>query len=264
MLASFQGVRRHRTLASARVYLFFVLFVGLAVLLLQGTSLLTIWDHPAFKRGVAEGCKGRECSDWHSKRSLWINFEHLTMDMSMGNMNMGSSPAPSASSMSESSSSGSNSMMMMMQMYFEATTSVTLWFKEWKTDTSGKYAGSIIGLLLLCLLQEGISRGRLLATRRWAGSSFRSLDSSSEAGHPDPVFSFASYGRHLPTRIGLTALYALNVTTSYLLMLAVMTFNVGYFITVVAGLALGHFIFFPASQARDSPGMLSEACCPQS
>lgn len=70
--------------------------------------------------------------------------------------------------------------------------------------------------------------------------------------------------RHLPTRIGLTALYALNVTTSYLLMLAVMTFNVGYFITVVAGLALGHFIFFPASQARDSPGMLSEACCPQS
>ena len=54
----------------------------------------------------------------------------------MAGMDMGSTPAPSASSMTQSDTS--SSMMMMMQMYFEASTSVTLWFKEWKTDTQGK------------------------------------------------------------------------------------------------------------------------------
>ena len=38
-------------------------------------------------------------------------------------------------------------------------------------------------------------------------------------------------------------LYALNLSFSYLLMLAVMTYNVGYFFVIVLGLALGNFIF---------------------
>ena len=65
-------------------------------------------------------------------------------------------------------------------------------------------------------------------------------------------------------RLLLSLLYALNLTTSYLLMLAVMTFNVGYFIAIITGLALGHFIFFPPASGKNPPSMLSEACCPQS
>ena len=65
-------------------------------------------------------------------------------------------------------------------------------------------------------------------------------------------------------RLLASVLYALNLTTSYLLMLAVMTFNVGYFLAIVGGLALGHFIFFPPATGRNPPSMLSEACCPQS
>ena len=38
-------------------------------------------------------------------------------------------------------------------------------------------------------------------------------------------------------------LYAVNLACSYLLMLAVMTFNIGYFFVVVAGLAIGNFLF---------------------
>ena len=38
-------------------------------------------------------------------------------------------------------------------------------------------------------------------------------------------------------------LYAINLACSYLLMLAVMTFNIGYFFVVVGGLALGNFLF---------------------
>lgn len=38
-------------------------------------------------------------------------------------------------------------------------------------------------------------------------------------------------------------LYALNLSFSYLLMLAVMTYNAGYFFVIVLGLALGNFVF---------------------
>jgi hypothetical protein len=37
--------------------------------------------------------------------------------------------------------------------------------------------------------------------------------------------------------------YALSLVTSYLLMLAVMTYNVGVFVAVVSGMALGHYLF---------------------
>ena len=59
-------------------------------------------------------------------------------------------------------------------------------------------------------------------------------------------------------RVVLGLLYAFNLTTSYLLMLAVMSYNVGYFIAIVTGLALGHFIFFPA--ARKASTIPSSHC----
>lgn len=60
------------------------------------------------------------------------------------------------------------------------------------------------------------------------------------------------------TRLALSLLFGLNVTVSYLLMLAVMTYNVGYFVAIVLGLTAGHFIFFNA----DSPLSAPDACCP--
>ena len=60
-------------------------------------------------------------------------------------------------------------------------------------------------------------------------------------------------------RLFLTLLYALNVTISYLLMLAIMTYNAGYFIIIVLGLALGHFLSFSEASAS-AP---ADTCCPQ-
>ena len=40
------------------------------------------------------------------------------------------------------------------------------------------------------------------------------------------------------------ALHWINLFIGYLLMLAVMTYNVGYFFVIVSGLALGNLIFF--------------------
>ena len=60
-------------------------------------------------------------------------------------------------------------------------------------------------------------------------------------------------------KIALTLLYAVNVAISYLLMLAIMTYNVGYFFAIVVGLAAGYFIFFNSS----SPTATSDVCCAQ-
>ncbi len=60
-------------------------------------------------------------------------------------------------------------------------------------------------------------------------------------------------------RLGLTVLYAVNVAISYLLMLAVMTYNVGYFFAIVGGLAVGYFLFFSPA----SPTASADVCCAQ-
>jgi copper transporter 1 len=58
-------------------------------------------------------------------------------------------------------------------------------------------------------------------------------------------------------RLLLTLLFGVNVAISYLLMLAVMTYNVGYFIIIVAGLMAGHYIFFNAALPFAAP----DICC---
>lgn len=74
---------------------------------------------------------------------------------------------------------------------------------------------------------------------------------------------FCRQARDSTSHILLTLGYGANVATSYLLMLAVMTFNVGYFITVVLGLMVGHFLLFSPALDSSSSGRLSELCCPQ-
>ena len=64
------------------------------------------------------------------------------------------------------------------------------------------------------------------------------------------------------SRVVLTVLYAVNVAISYLLMLAVMTYNVGYFVIIVLGLAIGHFVFFCAASPMAAPDVCCAAALP--
>ena len=66
-------------------------------------------------------------------------------------------------------------------------------------------------------------------------------------------------------RFILSIAYGANAVTSYMLMLAIMTFNVGYFIVVVTGLSVGHYIFsfFFGGGLEAGGSMLSELCCAQ-
>jgi hypothetical protein len=71
----------------------------------------------------------------------------------------------------------------------------------------------------------------------------------------------------LKQRVFGTVMYGLNLSSSYLIMLAVMTCNGGLFITVILGLCTGHFLCkskrpMPTDRTRAvGMGESSEACC---
>ena len=65
---------------------------------------------------------------------------------------------------------------------------------------------------------------------------------------------------HLGIRFLLSFTYGIQVASSYLLMLAIMTYNAGYFFVIVGGLSAGHFLFSSSLYVATHS---SEACCPQ-
>lgn len=152
--------------------------------------------------------------------------------------------------------------MMQMQMWFQTTTHVTLWFKSWHITSPLWYAMSCFGLFILCIAQEGLGRWRITYPQTTKSRS-KSVESAGAGLQEQESLITSRQARDSTSHILLTLGYGANVATSYLLMLAVMTFNVGYFITVVLGLMVGHFLLFSPALDSSSSGRLSELCCPQ-
>jgi copper transporter 1 len=160
--------------------------------------------------------------------------------------------------------------MHMMQMYFEAGTHVTLWLRSWHTSTHLQYAISVVGLLLLAVIAECLAalRARLAraaAAPGGAGSGNAVWPDDAGAGPQsaaEPLLGFVTARASTPARLRavLALLYAVNIAVAYLLMLAVMTYNVGYFVAIVAGFGLGHFAF---ADLKAGGAVSGDACCPQ-
>lgn len=69
----------------------------------------------------------------------------------------------------------------------------------------------------------------------------------------------ARIGLGTPLRAVLCVLYAINILLSYMLMLAVMTFNAWYMVVLVVGLAVGHFMWYPLR--ADGEQASADGCC---
>lgn len=84
--------------------------------------------------------------------------------------------------------------------------------------------------------------------------------------------AFARLAAMLSPKGAICLLYAVNLLLSYLLMLAVMTYNAGVLVAVVVGLASGHYLHYPSpgkgqyKQSDAGNGLaapMSDLCCPQ-
>ncbi|PWY83443.1 copper transporter family protein [Aspergillus heteromorphus CBS 117.55] len=176
---------------------------------------------------------------------------------------------------STSTSMSSMSTSMTMNMVFTNTHTTPLFSTQWTPTTSGSYAGTCVFLIILAILARVLVAFKALMERHWLDAHLNRryvavAGKSPEAGRidTDPEAKVASLvtaqgveekvrvvrtvtHAPLPWRFSVDlprALIFLVITgVSYLLMLAVMTMNVGYFCSVLTGaflgeLAVGRFI----------------------
>mmetsp|Transcript_7806 Transcript_7806/g.25928 ORF Transcript_7806/g.25928 Transcript_7806/m.25928 type:complete len:145 (-) Transcript_7806:90-524(-) len=142
--------------------------------------------------------------------------------------------------------------MMDMQMSFVWSWKVTLWFDTWSTTRPGEFVLAFGGIVVMAILQEFLASKRVSMV---LASSVR----------PEQAPLLGSSGRRSITSIkmmGEGVLYALQVICSYLLMLAVMTYNTGIFLGVVLGLFFGHLLFGRNRMLTVAAASgASDACC---
>ncbi|BFG34039.1 copper transporter 6 [Prunus yedoensis var. nudiflora] len=126
---------------------------------------------------------------------------------------MASPPSPPSSTMN-----GSNGMMhheMMMHMTFFWGTNAQVLFSKWPGSSTGMYYVCLLFVFALAVIVEWLSHCRLI-----------------KAGSSDVVCGLAQ-----------TFLHAIRVGLAYMVMLAVMSFNVGVFLVAVAGHTVGFLLF---------------------
>jgi len=145
-----------------------------------------------------------------------------------------------------------------MPVAFVWNTRVTLFHAAWETETTFTYLCALLGVFALCILQE-----RLFYFR----TSYTISPGHTPGDLTTPILPRLHKVPELQQRVFGTVLYGLNLSSSYLIMLAVMTCNGGVFITVVAGLSAGHFLYKStrpmsthATRFRGE-AQSSEACC---
>jgi len=143
-----------------------------------------------------------------------------------------------------------------------------LYFKSWHPSSHGAIAGASIALVILALLERLLHATRGAMDARWRRSAL-ALNTTLPAG--DRAFFWkkqekrkesaeveviggtqvsrnAQRSRTLPPFVlsrdaARGALYSLQASLFYALMLAVMTFQAAYIISIIVGLGLGEVLF---------------------
>ncbi|KIY51403.1 hypothetical protein FISHEDRAFT_37463 [Fistulina hepatica ATCC 64428] len=148
-----------------------------------------------------------------------------------------------------SSSSSDSSTTMDMVPYLHFTPGDYLLFKSWTPSSAGAMAGACIGLMLFAIFDRWVWAMRLVLERRWSGyvhdgDGVESVSLSSPSPAPPspcpkrviPPFALSKDGPR-----GL--MQAFQSLVNFTLMLAVMTFNAGFIVSIIVGLGLGEMLF---------------------
>ena len=101
---------------------------------------------------------------------------------------------------------------------------INLYFSGWTLDTRGKVIGAMVGVLLLAMMTEAISK-----LRHSLSIKQRVVTISSSERKKLSVFQ--------------TLLHGLHAFTGYTVMLATMTFSLELLICVISGLTFGYAVF---------------------
>ncbi|KAF8338274.1 Ctr copper transporter [Cantharellus anzutake] len=160
---------------------------------------------------------------------------------------------------------------MSMKPYLHFTPGDMLWFMAWTPSSSGAVFGACFGLFLISISERLLNAIRVIMAVEWekrarlaksVNDSAAPLPTIAQAQQiepkpspsPDPsarpaqsVRSIRNHIRQLPFipahDLSRGVLFALQSTFVYLLMLAVMTFNAPFILSIVIGLGVGETLF---------------------
>ncbi|KAG1825602.1 Ctr copper transporter, partial [Suillus subaureus] len=123
-------------------------------------------------------------------------------------------------------------------------------FKTWMPESKGAIAGACIALVAFCILERWIAALRRQMEIKWGSGIIRMIDGIEEgcSSLPTTPVTVPSRPRLVPPFILMHDItrgifQAVQSLFSYVLMLAVMTFNASYIISIILGLALGEVLF---------------------
>jgi len=132
---------------------------------------------------------------------------------------------------------------MMTMLHF--TLGDTLWFNGWVPQTRGAMAGACIGLFVLALVDRWIAAVRAMMNLHWREVGDRKANKKM-SGDREKKRGMARLRAppFVPAHdIMRGAMHAVQTLLGFAFMLAVMTFQAAYIITLILGLGIGEMLF---------------------
>uniref|UniRef100_A0A7N5P0M7 Copper transport protein n=1 Tax=Ailuropoda melanoleuca TaxID=9646 RepID=A0A7N5P0M7_AILME len=145
-----------------------------------------------------------------------------------------------------------------MPMHFFFSDKVVLLFDFWDVRSPGGMVLSVVVIMLLSVLYEGIKVYKVKLIQKRMPAVVSSL-SQENLGEPEgaSVNTFvgmetSSLNKRLSWHLAETLLHMVQVVLGYLVMLAVMSYNTWIFLGAIVGSATGYFVAYPLLRLRAS------------
>lgn len=138
-----------------------------------------------------------------------------------------------------------------MAMHFIFSDKVMLLFDFWNVHSPAGMALSVLVVLLLAVLYEGIKVGKAkllyhtLSSLRTPTSQEHILERERDSVDSDSLLASRTTPRWLLCHFGQSLVHVIQVIIGYFMMLAVMSYNAWIFLGVVLGSAVGYYLMYP-------------------
>ncbi|XP_010454372.1 PREDICTED: copper transporter 5-like [Camelina sativa] len=129
----------------------------------------------------------------------------------------------------------------MMHMTFYWGIKATILFNFWKTDSWLSYIRTLIACFVFSAFYQYLENRRVQFKSLSSSSSRRPQPARSSSGVSAPLIPKS--GTRSAAKAASILLFGVNAAIGYLLMLAAMSFNGGFFIAIVVGLTVGYAVF---------------------
>ncbi|XP_037654309.1 probable low affinity copper uptake protein 2 [Choloepus didactylus] len=137
-----------------------------------------------------------------------------------------------------------------MAMHFIFSDEVVLLFDFWSVHSPAGMVLSVLVVLLLAVLYEGIKVGKvkllhqaLMSLPSHPDQLIEEADRMSEGSDSPPVSR--THHRWFLCHFGQSLIHIAQVVIGYFMMLAVMSYNTWIFLGVVLGSAVGYYLAYP-------------------